>query len=186
MIIDEAHTCAYGGEGRGGRHQRHHLVSGLAANLKRHLILVTATPHSGNEAAFRSLLSLINPDFAELPDDLTGKENEHHRRKLAAQFVQRKRGDIRRYMETDTPFPTREGGDLEETYKLSDDYKRLFERVLKYAREIVTNPADGNQHRQRVQWWSALALAALAGVESGGSGGDAAHAGGECGHRNGR
>ena len=177
VIIDEAHTCAYGGEGRGGRHQRHHLVSGLAANLKRHLILVTATPHSGNEAAFRSLLSLINPDFAELPDDLTGKENEHHRRKLAAQFVQRKRGDIRRYMETDTPFPTREGGDLEETYKLSEDYKRLFERVLKYAREIVTDPADGNQHRQRVQWWSALALAALAGVESGGGRGDAAHPG---------
>jgi len=158
VIIDEAHTCAYGGEGRGGRHQRHHLVSGLAANLKRHLILVTATPHSGNEAAFRSLLSLLNPDFAELPDDLTGKENEPQRRKLAAQFVQRKRGDIRRYMETDTPFPTRDGGDLEETYKLSDDYKRLFERVLKYAREIVSNPADGNQHRQRVQWWSALAL----------------------------
>jgi superfamily II DNA or RNA helicase/predicted transcriptional regulator len=154
VIIDEAHTCAYAyaGEGRSGRrHQRHQLVSGLAANLKRHLILVTATPHSGNEAAFRSLLSLINPDFAELPDDLTGKENEHHRRRLAAQFVQR-------YMETDTPFPTREGGDVEETYKLSDDYKRLFERVLKYAREIVSNPADGNQHRQRVQWWSALAL----------------------------
>ncbi len=158
VIIDEAHTCAYGGEGRGGRHQRHHLVSGLAANLKRHLILVTATPHSGNEAAFRSLLALLNPDFAELPDDMTGKENEHHRRKLAAQFVQRKRGDIQRYLETDTPFPMREGGDVEETYKLSEDYKRLFERVLKYAREIVTNPADGNQHRQRVQWWSALAL----------------------------
>ncbi|CAG0975645.1 RNA polymerase-associated protein RapA [Anaerolineae bacterium] len=158
VIVDEAHTCAYGGEGRGGQHQRHHLVSGLAANLNRHLILVTATPHSGNEAAFRSLLSLLNPDFAELPDDLTGKENEQHRRNLATQFVQRKRGDIRRYMETDTPFPTREGGDLEETYKLSDDYKRLFDRVLKYAREIVTDPANGNQHRQRVQWWSALAL----------------------------
>lgn len=158
VIVDEAHTCAYGGDGRGGRHQRHQLVSGLAANQNRHLILVTATPHSGNEAAFRSLLSLLNPDFAELPDDLTGKENEHHRRKLATQFVQRKRGDIRRYMETNTSFPTRDGGDVEETYKLSDEYKRLFERVLKYAREIVTDPADGNQHRQRVQWWSALAL----------------------------
>jgi hypothetical protein len=105
---------------------------------------------------------------------LTGKENEPHRRKLAAQFVQRKRGDIRRYLETDTPFPTREGGDLEETYKLSDDYKRLFERVLKYAREIVMDPADGNQHRQRVQWWSARLR--LTRVESGGCSRDIAHA----------
>jgi superfamily II DNA or RNA helicase len=158
VIVDEAHTCAYAGEGRGGRHQRHQLVAGLAANLSRHLILVTATPHSGNEAAFRSLLSLLNPAFAELPDDLTGKENEQHRRKLAAQFVQRKRGDIRRYLDTETVFPTRDGGDVEETYTLSADYKRLFERVLKYAREIVSDPANGNQHRQRVQWWSALAL----------------------------
>jgi len=46
VIVDEAHTCAYSGEGRGGRHQRHQLVSGLAAPSKgRHIILVTATPH---------------------------------------------------------------------------------------------------------------------------------------------
>src|SRR5437868_1491129 len=49
VIVDEAHTCAYAGEGRGGRHQRYQLVSSLAAYRQRHLVLVTATPHSGNE-----------------------------------------------------------------------------------------------------------------------------------------
>jgi len=39
----------------------------------RHIILVTATPHSGNEGAFRSLLEILNPAFANLPDDLTGR-----------------------------------------------------------------------------------------------------------------
>jgi superfamily II DNA or RNA helicase len=156
VIVDEAHTCASAAEGRSGRHQRHQLVSGLAADQSRHLILVTATPHSGNEEAFRSLLTLLNPEFVRLPPDLTGREHESHRRHLAAHFVQRRRGDIRHYLDAETPFPEREEG--EDTYKLSGDYKRLFERALKYARETVADPAGGNSHRQRVRWWSALAL----------------------------
>lgn len=156
VVIDEAHTCAWAGEGRGARHQRHLLAKGIAADRDRHLILVTATPHSGNEAAFRSLLTLLDPDFANLPDDLSGSENEPHRRRLAAHFVQRRRGDIRHYMQADTPFPDREEG--EENYKLAADYKRLFEKVLAYARETVADPSQGIAHRQRVRWWSALAL----------------------------
>lgn len=156
VIVDEAHTCASTGEGRGGRHQRHQLISGLAANLDRHLILVTATPHSGKEEAFRSLLRLLNPGFTNLPEDLTGKENEQYRRQVAAHLVQRRRGDIQHYLDADTPFPIRE--DKEETYTLSSDYKKLFEKVLKYARETVQDPAEGNRFRQRVRWWSALAL----------------------------
>jgi superfamily II DNA or RNA helicase len=153
VIVDEAHTCAWSGEGRSTRHQRHQLVSGLTADPDRHIILVTATPHSGKEDAFRSLLSLLNPDFAALPADLTGPTNEAHRRRLAAQFVQRRRADIRHFLQADTPFPDREEKEL--TYRLTDDYRKLFDRVLEYAREVVT---ESNGHRQRVQWWSVLAL----------------------------
>lgn len=156
VIVDEAHTCAWSGEGRSARHQRHRLVSGLAAPEKgRHLVLVTATPHSGNEQSFRSLLGLLNPEFLGLPDDISGKEKEHVRRRLAAHLVQRRRGDIRHFLKSDTPFPTRE--ETEESYKLTDDYRRLFARVLEYARETVTEEGVA-QHRRRVQWWSALAL----------------------------
>ena len=164
VIVDEAHTCSYGEEGRGGRHQRHQLVKGLSVKEDRHLILVTATPHSGKEAAFRSLLALLDPDFANLPDDLTGRENEHYRRRLAQHFVQRRRIDIRRYLDADTFFPERRDG--EANYKLSRDYRKLFDRALKYARETVVGsnaaPAEGTPGtasvRQRVRWWSALAL----------------------------
>mgnify|MGYP000929363295 CR=1 FL=1 len=156
VIIDEAHTTARA-EGR-GRHQRYQLVSGLAKNPNRHMLLVTATPHSGKEDAFRSLLTLLDDDFENLPDDLTGVENEKHRRKLAAHFIQRRRADIRHYMQADTPFPDRE--EAEETYKLSPEYKRLFDRVLEYARETVRDVKDTskNQFHLRVKWWSALAL----------------------------
>jgi superfamily II DNA or RNA helicase len=156
VIVDEAHTCAYGSQGRGGRHQRFQLVSSLAHDTSRHLLLVTATPHSGNEEAFRSLLTLLDEDFASLPEDLTGREHEAERRRLAAYFVQRRRGDIRTYLQADTPFPERL--ESEQTYRLSPDYKRLIDKVMRYARETVTDPADGNRHRQRVRWWSALAL----------------------------
>jgi superfamily II DNA/RNA helicase len=154
VIVDEAHTCAFGQEQR-GRHQRHQLIKGLAADPERHLILVTATPHSGNEGAFRSLLTFLDENFSNLPEELTGEENLPSRKHLAAHFIQRRRADIRHYMDADTPFPERE--ESENTYKLSPEYKRLFERVLEYAREIIKD-ATGGQFHQRVRWWSALAL----------------------------
>lgn len=119
-------------------------------------MLVTATPHSGKEDAFRSLLSFLKPEFAELPEDLTGRENEKHRRHVAAHFVQRRRADVRNYMDAETPFPQRE--EAEETYQLSPDYKKLFDRVLVYARETVQQQSGEVMVRQRVRWWSALAL----------------------------
>jgi len=155
VIVDEAHTVANSPNRRGARHLRHQLVKELAADKTRHLLLVTATPHSGDEGAFRSLLTLLRPDFAELPEDLSGKANERYRREVAKHLVQRRRADIRRYLDVDTMFPRRE--DAEETYQLSPEYARLFQRVLAYARERVTD-ATGTRQEQRVRWWSALAL----------------------------
>ena len=135
VIVDEAHTCAASLATRSGRHHRHELLRALSADEQRHLILVTATPHSGIEASFRSLLSLLHSRFAELPDDLSGKQNEAHRRALAAHLVQRRRADIAHYLDADTPFPTRE--EKEVTYKLTPEYKTLFDKVLYYVRERV-------------------------------------------------
>ena len=58
VIVDEAHTCVGAG---GGRQQRHELLRGLASDPDRHLVLVTATPHSGDEHAFRDLTGLLQP-----------------------------------------------------------------------------------------------------------------------------
>jgi superfamily II DNA or RNA helicase len=156
VIVDEAHTCAAGAALRSGQHQRHQLVADLANNPNRHLLLVTATPHSGNEAAFRSLLALLNPAFGELPDDMSGAMLQSQRRELAEHFVQRRRADIRAYLDVATVFPERE--ELPELgYRLTPAYHQLLNRVLKYARESVTT-ATGAHYRQRIRWWSALAL----------------------------
>lgn len=154
VIVDEAHGCAWGGAGHRGRHQRHALIKDLSSDTGRHMILVTATPHSGKEEAFRSLLTFLRPDFSELPEVLTGKENEQHRRELARHFVQRTRGDIVQYLDERTLFPERL--EKEESYHLHPDYKQFFNRVLAYTRESVTSRHQ--DHRYRVRYWSALAL----------------------------
>ena len=84
VIVDEAHGCTLaGGVGR-GRQQRFDLLRRVAEDKSRHLVLVTATPHSGNEEAFRSLLSLLDEEFANLPPDLDRAEREGIRRKTRA------------------------------------------------------------------------------------------------------
>lgn len=155
VIVDEAHGCTLaGGVGR-GRQQRFDLLRRVAEDPLRHVVLVTATPHSGNEEAFRSLLSLLDADFANLPTDLARAEREGIRRKLARHLVQRRRADIRHYLETDTAFPERK--DKEATYTFSKEYRTLFDDILAFARAYVLEEGGGQRHR-RVRYWSALAL----------------------------
>jgi len=155
VIVDEAHSCTLaGGLGR-GRQQRFDLLRRIAADPSRHLLLVTATPHSGNEDAFRSLLSLLQEDFSDLPSDLDRAERDGIRRRLARHLVQRRRADIRNYLETDTSFPERK--DKEEKYIFSAEYRKLFKDILSFVLEFISE-GNENERRRRVRYWSALAL----------------------------
>ena len=118
-------------------------------------MLVTATPHSGNEEAFRSLLSLLDAEFANLPPDLERKEREGIRRKLARHLVQRRRADIRHYLDADTRLP-RAAGQGDDLHASVREYRALFDDILEFARDYVSGD-DGERH-QRVRYWSALAL----------------------------
>lgn len=153
VIVDEAHGFAHGQDR--GRQLRNELLTRLASDPARHIILVTATPHSGNTDAFRSLLTLLDPGFAQLPDDLSGEQGRPYRERLARHLVQRRRADIETYLDASTPFPSRKPS--ETTYKLTAEYRRLFEKALSYAREGHALTA-GDSRAQRVHWWSALGL----------------------------
>ncbi len=155
VIVDEAHSCAAGADRSSARHQRFRLITQLTEKTDRHVVLVTATPHSGNEQAFRSLLGLMSPEFAELSDEIITEKNKVLRQKLAMHMVQRRRADIKSYMKCDTVFPER--FDAEDTYKLSPEYSTLFKRAVEYAKETVRDKS-GTKFIQRIRWWSALAL----------------------------
>ena len=155
VVVDEAHTCASTGQ---GRHQRYELLQGLARGSSRHLVLLTATPHSGDDAAFYRLLGLLSPDFERLAE-ASGSERERLRERLANHFVQRRRPDIAEWHEGDI-FPRRETKEI--TYALTGAWEDFFNKVLDYCAEVVE--ADvGDERRQRLNFWGTLALLRCAG-----------------------
>ena len=153
IIVDEAHGCAAGDPNNQNQQQRHSLVKALAEKADRHLVLLTATPHSGIEGAFRSLLSLLNPDFGAWD---AGALSDAQRDVLARHFVQRTRRDIEKDWEGAHCFPIRESAD--ETYPLSPAYRDLFEKAYAFCAEAVDAGQKLDKRRQRVRYWGALAL----------------------------
>lgn len=154
VIVDEAHTCVQ--SNTAARHQRYQLLKGLAeSEPKRSMVFLTATPHSGDDAAFHNLLGLLEPRFAQLAEMPEGEERSLLRQELAGHFVQRRRGDIAEWKDT-AGFPVRES--REATYRLIGDWGQLFDDVLSYARTMVEQTKDGTKLQQRMSWWAALAL----------------------------
>ena len=154
VIVDEAHTCVRAHEGT--RHQRYELLLKLVeSERRRHLVLLTATPHSGNDEAFHNLLGLLDHRFEKLQHLDTGPERSRLREELSDHFVQRRRGDIAEWKDS-AQFPVRES--REATYRLTGQWGQLFWNVLKYARAMVKGAAAGTHLEQRMSWWAALAL----------------------------
>ncbi|MFE0806091.1 helicase-related protein [Streptomyces sp. NPDC058848] len=165
VIVDEAHTCVTSDDTKVSTQNqlRHELLRRVAEDAERHLLLVTATPHSGKESAFRNLLGLVKPELARVDLD-----SEKGRKLLAQHFVARKRADVRQYLTKEdgladdslaerTAFPS-DRYFKDETYKLSPEYRALLDDAIAYASERVEE-ADGQGRREaRIAWWSAIAL----------------------------
>ncbi|WP_205191493.1 helicase-related protein [Burkholderia sp. LMG 13014] len=151
VIVDEAHTCTQAGQ---GRQQRYQLLKGLADDAERHLVLLTATPHSGDEDAFFNLLGLLRPDFTQLKE-MPADQRSDLREALARHFVQRRRPDIAEWQDT-SMFPERLTAEI--TYRLTGAWGKLFNDVLTYARELVERSENQGLREQRMNWWAALAL----------------------------
>lgn len=158
VIVDEAHTNARPAGASASQQQRYHLINRIAEKPGQQLILLTATPHSGKPEEFQSLLGLLRKDFAGL--DIP-KSTQQQRRELAKYFVQRKRGNVEKWLGEDTPFPKRDA--FEWPYELSPAYQQFFEEIIDFARRLIApDPARGEA--RRVHYWTALAL--LRGVMS--------------------
>jgi superfamily II DNA or RNA helicase len=162
VIVDEAHSCAKpAGASSPSQQQRFHLLHDIARNESRHLLLLTATPHSGKDEEFQSLLGLLVKEFESYQ---MSELDSSQRKKIARHFIQRKRENIRRWIrksgDETTPFPERET--LETKYDLSMRYKEFYESILQFARGISI---EGSHVRSlNIRYWAALAL--LRGVMS--------------------
>jgi hypothetical protein len=153
VIVDEAHGAASATGTNANQQQRHQLLEDLAASSTRHLVLLTATPHSGIPESFRSLLALLRPEFAKY--EITAL-TEPQRIELARHFVQRTRENIEKDWEAENCFPVRVPSD--EHYRLSEGYRSLFDRTYEFCTELVRTGQSLGKRQQRVRYWAALAL----------------------------
>ncbi|MFJ3190412.1 DEAD/DEAH box helicase [Streptomyces halstedii] len=169
VIVDEAHTCvaaddaAQGAASSSSNQLRYELLRRISADADRHLLLLTATPHSGKESAFRNLLGLVRPELATV-----NLEAPAGRAKLAEHFVARKRADVREYLtKADgladdslaerTAFPS-DRWTKDEPYKLAPAYRALLDDAIAYARDRVEAAGEQGKREARIAWWSVIAL----------------------------
>lgn len=148
VIVDEAHACV--GTHK-GRQQRFELLKRLSEDAARHLLLLTATPHSGDEEAFERLIGLIDPAFS-------GKsfEDERMRIRLARHYVQRRRIDVTsREWGEERSFPRHET--TEDPYRLDNSHSAFQDALLDYCLGVVER-AGSSQSEQRLAFWGTLAL----------------------------
>jgi superfamily II DNA or RNA helicase len=153
VIVDEAHTCSNTSGDSSSQHQRYQLVKEVSERLDCHLVLLSATPHSGIAEGFLSLIGLLKPEFGELDLDNFALKD---RAELAKYFVQRRRGDVKKWLGADTPFPERDATEV--SYKLSPKYLELYEEVYSFARRLVTTTDGLSKAQQQGRYWSALAI----------------------------
>ena len=122
--------------------------------MPKHLLLLTATPHSGKEDAFFSLLSLLDPKFEELKTNTSA--NSPLRRQLATCFVQRRRKDIQSWSVTNndsaTQFTVRKVSEV--TYELNDEWQKFFDDAQTYC----FNMLEANGNASHMIYFAVLAL----------------------------
>jgi len=152
VIVDEAHACVGGSER--GTQQRFELLRRLAADERRHMLMLTATPHSGNQDAYSRLLGLLGPDLGRAPETLDPNALERHRRRLAQHFVQRRRADIEGQWAEDKVFARHL--DRPAPFTLAGEFQTFQEDVLDYCLG-VTQRSTGERER-RLAFWGTLAL----------------------------
>jgi superfamily II DNA or RNA helicase len=157
VIIDEAHAAAKPAEQNATEklQQRYALLQKLAQNPEQRLLLLTATPHSGKEEEFQSLLGLLKPEWQNL--SLTDAQSQEQKKELARYFLQRRRADVLKLESSDSQirFPQRKSFDLD--YDIGPHYGKLFDQVLQFTRSAILESPQAS--RKKIYcYWEAIAL----------------------------
>ena len=147
IIVDEAHTCT--ASDNKVVQQRYHLLRALADHPQRHLLLLTATPHSGLKTGFYRLLGLLDRQFEELAD-ANQRLRASLRDKLSRYLVQRRRNDIQKLWDESGVLPRRVATDA--LYSLSGPALDFFEEVRRYCAQ------EARRSDKRMVWYAMLAL----------------------------
>ena len=154
VIVDEAHTCARPKGSNKNQQLRYNLLNHLA-KTDRHILLLTATPHSGQEEEFQSIIGMLDPKFENLR---LSESTPAQREELSHYFIQRRRADIRNYLGSETSFPNRIQIDDNKHYQIAPEYLSLISKIVAYAKDSVMSASRESKLKQRYIYWEMLAL----------------------------
>lgn len=153
VIIDEAHKCSArttsAGKGREPKVEatkRYELASRLTSQAD-HVLLLTATPHHGDEDKFAHFLRLLDPDLFPEPHRLREKSAEIRREvfrlgKDSPWSLRRLKEDLRD-VNGKRLFPDRHAKTV--TFRLNSDEYSLYKSVTAYINEFI--PQQTGQRR---------------------------------------
>ena len=150
IVVDEVHTCTSKGT---NQQLRYELLKKLASDKSRSLIMLTATPHSGDDEAFHNLLGLLDEKYLLLGQDQN--KDKQLREELATQFVQRRRMDISEWKD-DSIFPERMIKEI--SYHLNDTWRTFFEEVRVYCYTLAKTHEKNQTPAGKMIWYAILAL----------------------------
>jgi SNF2 family DNA or RNA helicase len=132
IVVDEAHKMAAHYFGREVKETKRYKLGKLAGSVARHLLLMTATPHSGKEDDFQLFMALLDGDRFEgkARGGVHADTSDLMRRLVKEELLT---------FEGTKLFPERRAHTA--VYPLSDDETLLYKRVTEYVQDEM-NRAD--------------------------------------------
>jgi superfamily II DNA or RNA helicase len=156
IIIDEAHKCsAYtkSSSGRGdevAKTKRYQLAEHLTAQPAGHVVLLTATPHHGDDDRFAHFIRLLDPDLFPEPHRVGAKAGEIRRDILRlgpeCPWALRRLKEDLRDLEGRRLFPDRHAHTI--AFRLNRDEYDLYKAVTAYINEFL--PQASGRKKQSV------------------------------------
>lgn len=139
VIVDEAHKCsaasrydAAEGRERLDRTKRYTLAEELSRRCER-LLLMTATPHSGDQSRFHNFLRLLDPDQFAV-DQLAAEQIAGHESQDSPYFLRREKEALKD--EHGNPlFVPRDV--LTQPFELGPGESRLYDAVTEYIQDFL-------------------------------------------------
>jgi superfamily II DNA or RNA helicase len=126
VVVDEAHKMAAHYFGAELKTTKRYQLGQLLGGITRHLLLMTATPHSGKEEDFQAFLALLDPDRFE------GRYRRHVHGLDTSGMMRRRVKEELLTFDGRPLFPERRATTL--PYELSSAEMELYEAVTHYVR----------------------------------------------------
>jgi len=131
VICDEAHRMAASLFGNEVKYTKRYKLGQLVGGRTRHFLLMSATPHNGNDADFQLFMGLLDADRFE------GRPREGSRKIDVSDLMRRLTKEELRKFDGSPLFPERKASTIQ--YKLSDLEAQLYAEVTQYVRNEMRN-----------------------------------------------